>query len=483
MLKLKLSVLIDALYDVCVKNFFEQEIESVTVDSRSCSRGSVFVAIKGAMADGNEFIIGAHEGGCRVFVTSDSSLNIHDSVVIISKTPRKTLAEICSAFYDNPEKKLICVGVTGTKGKTTTSVILSKIFDGVGIKNVVIGTLGVSVDRCIKTQNTTPDPTVLFPTLRDAVRGGAEVAVIEVSSQALKDFRVFGIPFKYVAFTGIGRDHVGDIEHPTVTDYIHSKRMLFEYYGAKCAVVNFDDPYASYMSFDVPDVIKCGFCESDGLVIRNFKDTPRGSDFILDGVQVKTSLPGSYNARNVTMAIALAREVCGISVYEASRYVKDVKVCGRFERKIISGKNVIVDYAHNADSLKEVACLCRRLFLGKVICVFGSVGGRSYARRAELAVAAEEYADFSVITSDNPGYEFPLSICADIYQAFKDKTKAKIIVDRKDAIAYALNEAETGDTLLLLGRGHETSMSICGKSIPFSDSSVVEQIMLEKGID
>ena len=474
-MNVKLSMLINALSDVSVKNFYEQEITGISANSESVNAGFIFVAIKGARMDGNDFIDDAYECGARVFVISKKSSQIKDAVCIYSKTPRKTLAELCARFFENPQKSMEIIGITGTKGKTTTSIILSKILDGAGLKNIVIGTLGAISDKHKETQNTTPDPIVLFPLLKEAKEAGTQVAVLEVSSQALKDFRVWGINFSCVAFTGIGRDHVGGVEHPTFLDYVTSKRRLFSDYGAKSAVVNFDDPYSLYMSFDVPKVIKCGFSENADLVIKDFKDSPHGAKFFLEGVRVKSSLPGKYNAKNTAMAIALAREICGISISEAVHYVSGVKVAGRFERKVVNGKNIIVDYAHNAESFREVMTLCRRLFHGRIICVFGSVGDRSYARREELALSAEEYADFSVITSDNPGYEFPLSICADIYSAFRDKTKAKIIVSRGEAILYALTEAKPGDTVLLLGKGHETVMNIGGKAIPFSDSDIINR--------
>lgn len=471
-------MLVSVLSDVSVKNFYEQEIMGVAANSESVAHGWIFVAIEGSKADGNNFIADSYCRGARVFVTSKKTCAHKDCVYIFSNFPRKTLAELCSAFCENPEKRLQFVGITGTKGKTTTSVILSEILSGAGIKNTVIGTLGVMSHKYIKTQNTTPDPTVLFPILKESAESGVKVVIIEVSSQALKDFRVWGIRFSCVAFTGIGIDHIGEFEHPTFLDYVRSKSLLFSEYGARCAVVNSDDEYSCYMSSEVPEVIRCGFSETDGLVIKGFKDASDGAEFFLDGVRVQTSLPGVYNARNVAMAIALAQKISGISLSEASCYVKKLRVSGRFERKTVDGKNVIVDYAHNSDSFREIISLCRRLYGGRIICVFGSVGGRSFARRKELAYSAEKYADFSVITSDNPGDEFPLSICADIYSAFCDKTKAKIIVSRKTAILYAISEASLGDTVLLLGKGHETFMNIGGKKVPFSDSQVVDSLLL-----
>ena len=473
---MKLSKLLCALSDVSVENFYEQEIMGVASNSELVERGWIFVAIKGARVDGNSFIFSSYSRGARVFVTSKKTYTRKDCVCIYSEYPRKTLAELCAAFYGSPEKRMQFVGVTGTKGKTTTTVILSKILSGLGIKNAVVGTLGITADEHVKTENTTPDPTVLFPALKECADKGVEVAVIEVSSQALKDFRVWGIRFDLVAFTGIGIDHIGGAEHATFTDYARTKRRLFREYGAKSAVVNSDDPFFHYMSADVPQVIKCGFSETDGLVIRGFKDTAGGGEFFLDGVKVTTALPGEFNARNVTMAIAIAQKISGASLSEAASHADNVRVLGRFERKTVDGKNVIIDYAHNQDSFKEIISLCRRLYHGRIICVFGSVGGRSFHRREELAACAEKYADFSVITSDNPGDEFPLSVCSDIYSAFHDKTRAKIIVSRESAIRYAIDEAALGDTVLLLGKGHESYMNIGGKKVPFSDSETVDRL-------
>ena len=474
---MKLSRLLSDISDVGIGNFSEREISFVTLDSRKAKAGCIFVAIRGSRCDGGEYAAEAYARGARVFVSERILELPKDSTVIISKNVRKTLAEICSNLSGNPEKKMMLIGITGTKGKTTTSVLLSKILDGVGVKNVVIGTLGVLGVDYPKPTNTTPDPTVLFPVFRLALRSGIRVAILEVSSQALKDMRVFGLRFDSVGFTGIGKDHVGVSEHPTVSDYLFSKRKLFTSYGATRAVVNYDDAYSSYMSADVPKVVRCGFTSSSDILISDYRDTPEGARFSLSGVSVSTLLPGVYNARNAAIAMALAREITGSPISECSRYVSNVKISGRFEWRIFDGKNVIVDYAHNADSVREVLSLCRRLFGKRVICVFGSVGERSFARRRELADIAERYADFSVITSDNPGREPPISVCADIYSNFKDKTRAKIIVERSAAILYALSVARSGDCVAILGRGHECEMYMNGQKISFSDVAYIDGLV------
>jgi UDP-N-acetylmuramoyl-L-alanyl-D-glutamate--2,6-diaminopimelate ligase len=234
------------------------------------------------------------------------------------------------------------------------------------------------------------------------------------------------------------------------------------------------------MSAGVPEVVKCGFSDNAEMLINRFSDTADGSEFYIGDVKVSSSLPGEYNARNITLALALARVITGKTIAEASVEVKGIKAEGRFQHFDLNGVNVVVDYAHNSDSVREVATLAKRLFGGRIISVFGSVGERSVGRRRELAEAAEKYTDFSVITSDNSGIELPLSICADIYEGFADKTKAKIIVGRGDAISYAIGEAKVGDSVLILGRGHERFLNQGGKMLAFSDLDYVRSLK-EKG--
>lgn len=476
---MKLSKLISGINFRKCENFSDVEITSVTADSRRCRIGSLFVAIDGSKCNGEDFVTDAYEHGARVFVVENERRDFPPAIIIYSDNARKTLAELCSKLSGNPEKKLLFVGVTGTKGKTTTAYLVSKILESAGVKNISVGTLGVIGKTSFETLNTTPDPTVLFPLFKSAVREGIKVVVLEVSSQALKDFRVWGISFDCVAFTGLGKDHIGDFEHPSICDYISSKRSLFNSYGAKRAVINFDDPYASYISAGVPKVITCGFTEGSNLMITKFSDNQSGATFFVGDTRVTASMPGMYNARNIALALGIAREVSGVSISDAARCLATLKVPGRFDLECVNSRSVIIDYAHNKESLKEVITLAKRLFSGKIICVFGSVGGRSFNRRHELAEAAEKYADFSVITSDNPGYEFPLSVCAEIYSAFTDKSRAKIIVSRAEAIKYALRIANEEDAVLLLGKGHENYINMGEKNVRFSDGEFVEK--LKKG--
>ena len=454
---MKLSKLLSELCESEIQNFREVEITKISQSSKKCSKTTLFVAIKGAKRDGHDYIDEAYSRGVRVFLCAKKVYGYEDAVIIYSKNTRKDMATLCSVLAGRPERHLILVGITGTKGKTTTVYILSKILEHFNVKNLTVGTLGIDNKTSASAHNTTPDPTVLFPALKRALRSGAKVALLEVSSQALKDLRIYGIAFDYVAFTGLGRDHIGIYEHPDFSDYLRAKRSLFTSYGAKRAVVNFDDAYSSYMSAGVPNVIRCGFSHGADLRIDAYSDREAGAEFTVSGEAVKTTLVGKYNATNMTIALAIAGAILDVPYKCILSSLCEVNIPGRFERHKYRGIRVIVDYAHNENSFTEVIGLARRLFGGRIISVFGSVGERSFHRRGELARVSEKMSDFSVITADTSGQEYTLSICSEIYSAYSDKTLAKIITDRREAIKYALGVAKAGDTVLLLGKGHEKS--------------------------
>ena len=475
---MRLSVLLSEISDISVKNFFDREISRICIDSRECRRGDLFVAIKGSRYNAEDFFEEVYRCGTRVFLMSEKSEFPDDATIIFSKNPRKTLAELCAKLCGNPEKKMRLIGITGTKGKTTTAVILSKILESAGVKNICVGTLGVLGFKLEKFANTTPDPTILFPLLAAALADGISCGILEVSSQALKDYRVYGIRFDTVVFTGLGYDHIGDVEHRDFTDYMYSKRKLFTDYKATTAVVNSDDAYSDYMSSGVSNVIKCGSSFDSDFRITAFTDSKLGSVFYLSGTKIVSPLPAMYNARNTAIAIAVAKEITGLDISCLSSAVREARVLGRFEYKELLGRNIIVDYAHNRDSFIEISKIARRMFSGRLVGVFGSVGERSFGRRRELAVAAECLFDFTVITEDTVNREPVISVCADIYSHFSDKTLAKIIPTRLEAIKYAINSTKNGDTILLLGKGQEKNIRVEGVLGEFSDSELIDMILL-----
>lgn len=474
---MKLSRLIMDLYTVEILNFKDVDVSLITNNSGKCIRNSLFVAICGNYKNGEDFIEDAHSRGARVFVSEHLCYPKLDSVVIIVKNARKALAELCSVFFGNPEKKLVTTAITGTKGKTSSAYLLSRILDYSGVKNMLFGTLGALGVLNKSFCNTTPDPTVIYPIIRRGVHKGINNLVLEVSSQAIKEERVFGMPMDCVLYTGISRDHIGVGEHPCFSDYLNSKHKLFTSFGAKTAVVNFDDAYSSYISGGMPRVHRCGFSKGSEYRIEQFKNTDVGSSFYLNGEKIKTSLMGEYNARNIAMALVAALKMYGCTIEKAKYAVENIVIPGRFEKQSVNGRNVIIDYAHNGESFREVMSLSRKVYGGRLISVFGSVGERCFERRRELALAAEKYSDLSVITSDNPGCESAYSICSEICSYFNNSEKARIITDRAEAIRYAYDASKRGDTILILGKGREETMKVNGKDIEYSDFDVVSRLV------
>ncbi len=457
--------------------FSKYDITAVTDHSEKCRKGSLFVAVKGNEKNGNQYIENAYKNGARVFISEERKNTAKDALLLVCDDARKILALLSARINGNPEKEMSFIGITGTKGKTTSAVLLYEILKKEGIKCVCIGTLGVMGIPYPKPRNTTPSACELFDILKTARSAGASIAVIELSSQALKDKRAYGIKFKTVGFTGISNDHIGKGEHESFSEYLSAKRLLFSSYGAECAVVNSDDMYSSYISYGVDKIIKFGFnCGAD-YKISSFLDDKNGSAFAVGSTLVRTRLPGLYNAKNAALALIIASEFTGKEHAALAGHLDGVIVPGRFDFRFVMGRNVVIDYAHNMQSFAEISTLARRMFGGKIIGVFGSVGERSFARRSELAEVANELMDFAVITSDNSAGELPIKICAEIYSAFLNKEKARVITDRKEAIIYAVTEcASGGDTVLLLGKGHENVISENGKRKYFSEKKVLDYI-------
>ncbi len=471
-----LSELIASLRDVTVCGKATPEITGVTECSHEVKDGMIFVAIKGEKTDGHSYICDAIGRGAVAVVVSRKIENISSTVQIISKNTRKTLAELCAKFYNHPERKLKIVGVTGTKGKSTTLFILREILRLSSKKCTFVGTFGILGKTVADTQNTTPSPSVLYKVMADAVKDGCECLLLEVSSQALKDFRLYKIPFFLLGFTGIGRDHIGTVEHSSFSDYLNSKLSLFTSNKSARAFINLDSEYSREFMSASYFPVSFGYSEGARHKIKDFKDTSFGSVFFLDGECVLTNLHGKYNSYNISLALLLAQELLSCPLKEIVRLVENISISGRFEIYSVLGRRVIIDYAHNGDSFTAVLSLARLLYFGRLIVVFGSVGGRGYERRRELARASEKYADLSVITTDNPELEDPYEICRDIFSHFSCTDRVKIIVDRREAIVEALKIANVGDTVMLLGKGHEEYMSVRGKRIPFSEREILGEI-------
>lgn len=464
------------------RNFEECEIYGVSEHSRCIAGGFVFVCVKGSVRDGIDYYMEAKSNGALAVVSDRKNAFMNDKNVIIVENARKCEAEISKNLYGENASDFKIIGVTGTKGKTTTAKIIAECVSHMGVKCVCIGTLGVEyyeknhrVNLRGGGENTTPSAPFMYKTLADAYSDGAKVAVIEVSSQALKNYRVYGIPFTVCVFTNFSPDHIGEFEHSSVSEYFEAKRTLFSDYGSKICIVNSDDAYARRISDGINHVIEVG-TNSESFRLSIIHSDKYHSEFRVNETDFYLSLGGEFNARNASLGVVAASLISGRDISEFKSVLRRISVDGRYEVYKIKDKTVIIDFAHNTDSLRSVIESVSSTKSGRIISVFGSVGGRSFGRRRELAETAERLSDLIVITSDNPGTEPAENICRDIYNAIEDKSKASIVVDRKDAIVYAIGIAKEKDTVLLLGKGHESYQLIGEDKIYFSEREIIKSL-------
>ena len=462
------------------------EVEDICRDSRDVGEGSVFVCISGSVNDGHDHAWGAYGRGCRVFIIEHEIKLPDDCFVIIVKDTRKALAELSAAFFGYPAREMTIIGVTGTKGKTTSSIMIYNVLCNNGIPTGYIGSNGVYYgDRELPTINTTPESIELHRLMRDMLDAGVKTLVMEVSSQALKLARVHGIKFSTCVFTNLSPDHIGEHEHADFDEYKECKHSLFTDYGASYIVYNADDEHAS-------DIISGNACKKASISLSGGFDLyPKDIEYyrasgcvgvsftcVRDGEELRISgpFPGEFSVYNAMTAMAVCTEL-GLSASDVVKGLENIRVKGRFETyELPVGATAVIDYAHNGVSLKAALQALRVYEPKRLVCLFGSVGGRTKIRRAELGLVASRDADFCILTSDNPDYESPLAIISEIAVYFTSGTCPYIAIpDRREAIEYALSHAEKGDIILLAGKGHESYQTIKGKRESFSESDIIKE--------
>ena len=462
------------------------DVVAICYDSRKAYNNSLFVCIEGAQSDGHEYAQSAYVRMCRVFVAEHKIDNLPaDTVLIITKDTRVALARLSDCFFDHPSSKMRIIGVTGTKGKTTSSLLIYNLLNAGGIKAGYIGSNGVSFDDLhFNTVNTTPESYDLHYYMNRMIDNGISTLVMEVSSQALKLSRVHGIKFDITVFTNLYPDHIGTFEHPDFDDYKSAKRSLFTSYDTDVIVYNADDSNHAEMIGGVN-------CEKLGFAIDNTEADYRASriayfrapgkigvsfECTVDGKKypVSLSFPGEFSVYNAMTALAVCGRL-GMPIDSLVKTMQKVKIKGRFEAiELPNGATAVIDYAHNGVSLKAALTALRVYDPSRLICLFGSVGGRTSMRRAELGLVASRDADFCIITSDNPDNEPPSSIIGEIASYFTAGSCPYIAIpDRKKAILYALENSENGDIILLAGKGHETYQLIAGVREHFSESEII----------
>ncbi len=501
---MKLDIMIKCLKRraLYIPDGFENlNITSICHDSRRATPLSIFVCRKGSLVDGHDFARGAYENGARVFVVEREIDVPSDSVIITVDNCEDALFRLSRKLFDAPEDKMRLVGITGTKGKTTLALSLYSLLCESGETCGYIGTNGIIfANEEYQTQNTTPDTYELHKYLRKMLDAGVTTCIIEVSSQALWQDRIRGLKFEHCIFTNLYEDHIGGCEHPDMEHYRSCKRKLFYAFCAKKIITNIDSPESSYMTAGaLPDAVITTSASSNknaDIYAENARMDKKGVIpgvrfdlyFNRDKYDIEPALnlfiptPGLFSIEN-TLEIIAESLALGLPIKLILKALPRLTVSGRCEFiKLKQKRGVLfcIDYAHNGASLKKVISSLRPYTKGRIICVFGSVGGRTFMRRGELGEVAASLADISIITSDNPNFENPMQIIDEIAKKFEGKSKEfyKVVL-REDAIKLAYEIARQGDIVLLAGKGHENYQLICGERIPFSEKQILLDIVQE----
>ncbi|HET9672412.1 MAG TPA: UDP-N-acetylmuramoyl-L-alanyl-D-glutamate--2,6-diaminopimelate ligase [Actinomycetota bacterium] len=449
-------------------------VRGATFDSRRVRSGSLFFCVPGSSQDGHAFAGAAAAAGAAALVV-ERWLDLDVPQVLVPSV-RAAMGPMSSIAHGDPSRALSIVGVTGTNGKTTVVHVVEAIARADGRRTGAIGTIGARINddpvALTRTTPEAPDVQALLARMREA---RVTTVAMEVSSHALAQHRVDGVDFDVVAFTNLSQDHLDF--HPSMEAYFEAKASLFRSERAARAVVNVDDAWGRrLLRADLP-ITTYSVDGAADVRAADVRSDVTGSTFTVDGRVFRTALRGSFNVSNCLAAIACAR-VLGIDPDAIERGVASVgEVPGRMEPVGAGpGPLVVVDYAHTPDSIRSVLAAARPLATGRVIVVFGCGGDRDRAKRSPMGRAATEGADLTVVTSDNPRSEDPLTIIAEIERgAAQGGGRFVVEPDRRTAIRLALSEARPGDVVVIAGKGHEPTQELAGGAIPFDDRVVARQ--------
>lgn len=479
-----LTTLLEDLTYTRLQGEMDKEITGVIFDSRKVEKDTLFVCIEGAVSDGHDYAAAAAASGAAVLIVSKEVTVPAGVTVLRVADTRFALACLSAAWFNHPAGRLTTVGITGTKGKTTTTYMVRDILMRSGHKVGLIGTIEAIIgDTHIPAANTTPESYLVQEYFLRMVEAGCDTVVMEVSSQALKLHRVSGFVFDYGVFTNIESDHIGPHEHASFEEYLECKKLLLK--SCKVGFVNRDDPhYDAIVQGHTCTLETFGHQREADLRAthaRNVKGPGYlGIAFDVEGLMqfaAEVHMPGDFSIHNSLTAIAICRRF-GVSADVIIRSLKEVRVKGRVELvKVSDDYTVLIDYAHNALSMKSLLETLRAYKPHKLICLFGSAGGRDRARRFEMGEISGRLADVSVLTSDDIRFERPEDIIADIETGIKKTSGCyRAITDRKEAIAYALSIAEKGDIVVLAGKGHETYQIVGDRKIPMDERKMIGEI-------
>ena len=480
---MKLEELLTRLNYKLVSGSIDIEISDVIYDSRKVIKDCVFVCLVGSAADGHKYAADAVKNGAAAVVVSKPA-DISGAAVIMVDDTRKALAFMAAEYFGNPADTLTTIGITGTKGKTTTASMIRSILEKGNIKTGVIGTLGIIIgDKLIKTNNTTPESYEIQRAMRQMIDEGCKCCVMEASSLGIKWHRTDGFIFDYGIFTNFSHDHIGGVEHPDMEDYRHCKSLLFR--QCMTGIMNIDDPAWKDMLEDHTCAIETYGCSSEAdLAASDARLISRpgylGVHFTVSGklsMETDVAIPGMFTVHNALAAIAVCRhfDLSTETIYEG---LNEVKVKGRVESvPVPDNYTLLIDYAHNAVSMENVLTTLREYKPHRLITLFGAGGNRPRDRRFEMGEISGRLSDLSVITEDNSRFEKVEDILADIEVGVKRTDGAYIkIPDRTEAIKYCIENAEEGDIIVLAGKGHEDYMDKLGSKTHYDEREVIAGI-------
>ena len=486
---MELKKILVGIEGIKARGNLDLDIKAIENNSKEVKEGYMFVAIKGFSTDGHQFVESAIKNGATCVMLEEGcdfkSLNIPENVtVLMVKDTRLALAICSSNFYGNPSAQLKLIGVTGTKGKTTTTFMIKDILEKAGKKVGLIGTIATYINgkRMKDIDRTTPESLELQRTFRQMVDEGVEVVVMEVSSQSLKLHRVDGCQFDIVLFTNFSEDHISEKEHPDMQDYFNSKLKLFEM--CKTGIVNADDLHAAKIPrlFPESNIVTYGIDNFANMLAKDVTITNAYVDFkvrIADkNERVKTGIPGRFSVYNSLAAICVAQKF-GVNPEIIKQALEEVRVPGRSE--LVDNNlelTIMIDYAHSPESLQNILQAAKSYTRGRVISVFGCGGDRDSGKRPIMGEISGKIADYTIVTSDNPRTEDPLKIIEQIEEGVK-KTKGKyeVVIDRAKAIEKAIKMANKKDIIILAGKGHEPYQEINGEKFDFDERVIVRDII------
>ena len=484
---MKLTQMLERLEYEVVQGSADIEVTELVNDSRKAGPGCVFVCISGAVSDGHSYVEDVTAKGAAAVIVERPVEAPEGVTVIHVDDTRYALALMSAAYFGYPAEKLHVIGITGTKGKTTTTYMVKSILEGVGHKVGLIGTIEALIgDKSIPANNTTPESFTIHQYFAEMVKEGCDSVVMEVSSQGLMLHRTAGIEFEIGIFTNLGEDHIGPNEHKDFEDYKRCKGILFT--QCRLGIANVDDQwYEDVFQNATCKVETFGFSEKADLRATNVQHVSRpgylGVNYHVSGLMdfdVEIDIPGEFSVYNSLTAIAVCRHF-DVPEENIKKALKVAKVKGRIEMvKVSDDFAFMIDYAHNAMSLESLLCTLRDYHPKRIVTIFGCGGNRSRTRRFEMGEVAGNLSDFTIITSDNPRFEEPQDIINDIITGIK-KTEGKYvdICDRKEAIRYAIEHGKEGDIIVLAGKGHETYQEIRGVKYDMDDRVLIKEVLEE----